>query len=103
MLDGTETKPDTREEMPNCSGTHEGTGNKGGCRCAPEAAATPLLLDVAEVARLLTCSKPHVRRLADAGRMPRPVKLGTLVRWKRAEIEQWLTAGCPDARRSALG
>ena len=65
------------------------------------ASAPPSLLNVLDVAHLLSCSARHVRRLSDAGRMPRPVKLGTLARWKRAEIEQWLAAGCPDARRSA--
>lgn len=89
MFDGTATKPDTQQKMSNCLATRG-------------AADAPLLIDVAEVGRLLTCSQAHVRRLADAGRMPRPVKLGTLVRWKRAEIEQWLAAGCPDARRGAL-
>jgi len=63
---------------------------------------TLLLLSVAEVAGLLNCSKQHVRRLADSGRMPRPVKLGALVRWNRAEIEQWLDAGCPDGRKRSM-
>jgi excisionase family DNA binding protein len=60
------------------------------------------LLDVSDVARVLNCSKQHVRRLADAGRMPRPVKLGALIRWNRAEIETWLAAGCPDARKRSM-
>ena len=63
---------------------------------------TPLLLAVPDVAGLLNCSKQHVRRLADSGRMPRPVKLGALVRWNRVEIEQWLAAGCPDPRRKIM-
>lgn len=54
------------------------------------------LLDVRAVAALLGgCSTRHVYRLADAGRMPRPVKLGSLVRWRRAELEAWINAGCP--------
>ncbi len=63
---------------------------------------TPPLLAVTDVARLLNCSTQHVRRLADAGRMPRPMKLGALVRWNRAEIETWLGAGCPDPRRKGM-
>ncbi len=55
----------------------------------------PALLSADEVARLLTCSVRTVRRLADAGRMPRPVRLGRLVRWRREGIEQWVRAGCP--------
>jgi len=54
------------------------------------------LLDVRRVAALLDCSTRHVYRLADAGRMPRPVRLGSLVRWRRAELEEWIAAGCPN-------
>lgn len=54
------------------------------------------LLDVRAVAVLLgACSTRHVYRLADAGKMPRPVKLGTLVRWRRAELDAWISARCP--------
>ena len=44
------------------------------------------LLDVRAVAGLLDCSARHVYRLSDSGKMPRPVKLGQLVRWRRAEL-----------------
>jgi excisionase family DNA binding protein len=66
----------------------------------PAAAPAPAaaLLDVAAVAALLDCSKQHVRRLADAGRMPRPVKIGSLLRWRRTDLESWLAAGCPSCR-----
>jgi excisionase family DNA binding protein len=53
------------------------------------------LLTVRELALLLHCSPRTCYRLADAGRMPRPRRLGSLVRWSRAEIDEWLTAGCP--------
>jgi excisionase family DNA binding protein len=56
------------------------------------------LLDVQAVAEMLGCSTRHVYRLSDAGRMPAPVKLGALVRWNRAEIEAWISQGCPPAR-----
>ena len=63
---------------------------------APSTVADPpALLDVQAVARLLDCSARHVYRLADAGRMPRPVRIGTLVRWSRQAIESWIAAGCP--------
>ena len=47
------------------------------------------------VAKMLDCSVRHVYRLADADRMPRPLKLGTLCRWRADEIRQWVAAGCP--------
>ena len=56
------------------------------------------LLDVNAVAQLLSCSTRHVYRLADSGRMPRPQKLGALVRWDRIELEKWLADDCPVCR-----
>jgi excisionase family DNA binding protein len=55
---------------------------------------SPQLLDARRVADILRCSTRHVRRLADAGKMPQPVKLGTLIRWRRLEIEKWIAGGC---------
>ena len=66
-------------------------------KSTPETAAE--LLDVLAVAELCGCSARTVRRLADAGRMPRPIKLGSLVRWRRAELEAWMAAGCPCQER----
>ncbi len=59
------------------------------------------LLDVADVAAILGVSGRHVYRLADAGRIPRPVKLGGSVRWSRTAILDWIAAGCPavDSRK----
>ena len=59
------------------------------------------LLDVKAVAELLGCSPRTVYRLADADRMPRPVKLGALVRWRRGEILDWIDGGCRDLRGSS--
>lgn len=56
------------------------------------------LLDVKSVAAMLDCSARHVYRLADGGKMPRPLKLGALVRWRAAEIRNWIDCGCPNAR-----
>jgi excisionase family DNA binding protein len=53
------------------------------------------LLDVVAVAALLGVSSRHVYRLADGGRMPRPLKLGGARRWDRAAIESWIADGCP--------
>ncbi len=62
------------------------------------------MLSVDDVAKFyLSCSIRHVYRLADSGRMPRPIKLGSLVRWPRAVIEQWIADGCPNVRSIAKG
>lgn len=59
-----------------------------------------VLLDVRAVAEMLDCSSRHVYRLADAGAMPRPVRVGALVRWPRQAIEDWIQAGCPRVRQT---
>lgn len=62
------------------------------------------LLDVRGVAALLGgCSTRHVYRLAETGRMPAPVKLGALVRWRRTELQAWLDGGCKPVRRIGGG
>ena len=60
---------------------------------------SPVLLDVKAVAKLLACSTRHVYRLADGGRMPPPIHLGSLVRWKPEELARWLADGCPKVRK----
>ena len=67
-----------------------------------EASPQAALLDVQAVASLLSCSTRHVYRLADAGRMPPPVKLGALVRWNRQSVATWLAEGCPPCRKGAV-
>jgi excisionase family DNA binding protein len=52
------------------------------------------LLDVRQVAELLYCSKRHIYRLTDSGRMPARLRVGALVRWRRAEILAWIAGGC---------
>jgi excisionase family DNA binding protein len=60
--------------------------------------ASAKLLDVQAVAEMLNCSARHVYRLSDAGKMPAPVKLGSLVRWSAASIRGWIDQGCPTVR-----
>ena len=66
---------------------------------SPESSAK--LLDVQGVAELLNCSARHVYRLSDAGQMPAPVRLGSLVRWPRSAIETWIADGCPQCQKGA--
>ncbi len=54
-----------------------------------------VMLTADGLAKLLDCSPRSVRRLADKGSIPPPVKIGGMVRWPRGTIEQWLADGCP--------
>jgi excisionase family DNA binding protein len=60
----------------------------------------PAMLSVDDVAALLACSTRHAYRLAEMGRIPRPVKLGALVRWPRAAVLEWIDQNCPDCKEA---
>ncbi len=62
-------------------------------------AVEPALLDDRAVARMLDCSWRHIYRMADAGRLPRPIRFGSLVRWRKCDLDQWLSEGCPSIRK----
>jgi len=53
------------------------------------------LLSATDVALQLQCSTRHIYRLADGGKIPAPIRVGTLVRWVAQDIDDWLVGGCP--------
>lgn len=61
---------------------------------APDCLAVP----AAGLAKLLNISERHVWGLHSSGRLPLPVRIGgsRAVRWRVAEIREWLEAGTPD-------
>ncbi len=69
---------------------------------APETPAA-VLLDVRAVAARLACSSRHIYRMADAGMMPPPRRLGALVRWSVDDLDRWLADGCPRVRPLSKG
>jgi len=55
-----------------------------------------VLIDAAELARILSVSKPTIWRMRQSGRLPEPLRLTSqTLRWRRSDIETWLAAGCP--------
>ncbi len=56
--------------------------------------ASLVLIDVKAVGAMLGCSWRTVYRLADAGKLPRPVKVGRLTRWRKDLIEAFILNGC---------
>ena len=57
--------------------------------------AQSAMLTVNGVATMLACSPRTIYRLADAGSIPPPVRIGGMVRWPRESLEQWIADGCP--------
>lgn len=58
---------------------------------------SPALLTVDKLAKLLDCSTRHIYRLETSDRMPKAIRLGSVVRWSRAVIDKWIEDGCPQA------
>jgi predicted DNA-binding transcriptional regulator AlpA len=54
------------------------------------------LIDADAVAAVLACCVRHVHRMAAAGRLPAPLRIGQLVRWRAGTLRAWL-------RRTAEG
>ncbi|QDT04212.1 Helix-turn-helix domain protein [Rubripirellula lacrimiformis] len=65
----------------------------------PKQPPSDVAMSVDDVATLLQCSPAHVRRLADSGRMPRPFRIGRLVRWEPSAVRAWISDGCPKIRK----
>lgn len=63
-----------------------------------------LLADINQLSDEGLGSPRHIRRQVDAGRMPAPVRLGRLLRWRMETgdpttgIRDWIQAGCPRVR-----
>lgn len=58
-----------------------------------------LLIRDRELAALLGCSRALVWRLNSAGRIPQPVRVGGLTRWRVDEVRAWVAAGAPPRAR----
>ncbi len=53
------------------------------------------LIDAPQLAELLGISQRTLWRFRSAGKLPPALKLGGCVRWRLAEVRQWIAAGCP--------
>lgn len=54
-----------------------------------------LLLDAGEAAKLCGMSRAAWYKRLASGQIPRPVKIGSISRWRRNELLHWIDAGCP--------
>ena len=57
------------------------------------------LLSAKQLAKdVLSVSPRTVWRLRSAGKLPRPVEVGSSIRWIAADIDKWIALGCPPQR-----
>lgn len=59
----------------------------------------PLMIDAKQAAALISVSPATWHRMVAAGKTPAPIKLsGGCVRWRTADLQSWIDAGCPDRK-----
>ena len=54
-----------------------------------------VLLKAAEVSEVLGVSRCTIWSWHSSGRIPLPIRIGGVTRWRRSEIEAWVAAGAP--------
>jgi predicted DNA-binding transcriptional regulator AlpA len=63
----------------------------------------PELLDTHQAARLVNCGERTLWRWSRSGIAPAPIKIGrglrAAVRYRRAELLEWIADGCPRCER----
>jgi predicted DNA-binding transcriptional regulator AlpA len=62
-------------------------------------AIEPVMITARQLAVLLQVSTRQVWRMLSAGRVPTPIRVGGIVRWRMAEVENWIAEGCPAQSR----
>jgi len=58
-----------------------------------------LLLTASELAALLGVNRSTIWTWHSGGKIPMPLQIGGITRWRRAEIQHWLEAGAPPRTR----
>lgn len=56
------------------------------------------LIPASALARRLSVSVRTLWRLHSTGKLPPSIRLGGAIRWRSAEIEAWIAAGCPNSQ-----
>lgn len=57
--------------------------------------AIECLLKVRDVAKLVSLCERTIWKLLASGRMPAAIRIGSAVRFRASEINDWISAGCP--------
>jgi excisionase family DNA binding protein len=54
-----------------------------------------LLIDTSAARKLLNVSARTIWTMTQTGKMPKPIRVGRLVRWSYEELQAWVKAGGP--------
>jgi predicted DNA-binding transcriptional regulator AlpA len=72
-------------------------------RPTPAVRPRELLIGIAALSAMCGWSIRTTRRKLSAGLIPRSLHVGGSVRWRLAEVEEWVRAGCPAQQGGAQG
>ncbi|QQE12726.1 helix-turn-helix domain-containing protein [Planctomycetota bacterium] len=61
--------------------------------------AEKLLWTVKDLAISLGVSQSHIYRMKNKGLLPKPSRIGGVVRWSVQEVKAWIDAGTPNMLR----
>ena len=56
---------------------------------------TPTLINAHELAEILGISQRTIWRLISTGKLIQPIRIGTSVRWRLDQVNEWIESGCP--------
>lgn len=54
-----------------------------------------VLVDAETAAAMCAMHRGTWYKKVAAGLAPKPVSIGGVIRWRKAELEEWIVAGCP--------
>jgi len=63
-----------------------------------DAVIEPLVVTAKQLAIMLQVSKRTLFRMRSAGRLPSPMRVGGIVRWRLEDVQNWISAGCPEIK-----
>ena len=55
----------------------------------------PILYTTREAAAFCMISDSNWYKLNRNGHVPKPVRIGTMYRWRKSDLVEWVAAGCP--------
>jgi excisionase family DNA binding protein len=62
----------------------------------PDIQIRQIFVTAKQLAIMLACSKRTLYRMRSAGKLPSPLRIGGVVRWRLQDVQDWIAAGCPE-------
>lgn len=83
-----------RSGMESAEKKEESCGGQGGGKRG-DADDAPILLTAKEAAAFCMLSESYFYKLHRKGHVPKSLRIGTMHRWRKRDLVDWVAAGCP--------